>query len=799
MIRRLETRHWLPILVYLLVALYITSPVIGSFSTRFLGGETGDVYKMARHIWWYKTALQNGDDIFQQSLLGHPAGYAATQLWANPLQFFPMWLFALAMPLAAAYNLGLILTLLLNGLSMLLLARRWLSTQHDFPAMLAGLVFMIFPTMQGHLFAGHAGLLVQWPVPLLIIFLFNYADSGGSRRLVGAIMFFLLAALGHTLQILYMLAPLTTLFLLARLHRRDYLGAARLVAVALAGCLVLLLYLSPVLVESLQRSPSTASASHVRQSIDFLGVVTPVSANPFWRQFATNASVVPAAGLGEGASYIGILAGFLALLGLASRREARWWLFVAFVAWVLALGPVLKIQDQPIVANIAGYEAVVPLPYAVLMNMPVLELARSPGRFMFLFVAMFALLVGFGAATFWSSRFVRRRHRYAQMALAVVMALLLIEDYRHFAEFPTVPAEIPQEIVLLSERRDIRAIYNAPYDNSLAAKEAMYLQTAHGRSLIASHNDRAATADTARLELLASFRPSLLTNADADVVIFNKAHAIRSAQLGLLQRARQWLGEPFYEDQRYALFDTPFTLEQTPKLHSTKWDGQTHVTYIYKEQPGWIELNAILEAVSRRVHMSLNGTPLETLQVTGKIPVSIPLPIARSGYHTFRIALDPPCPDRIDTQLLRCQAVTVDNVSTRVLTNGAIYDPIRIADGIVLAGYYLPKQFDDEVAIRLWWRFESDRSINDVRFVHILDENGLPVQDRPEDHSFGEIAAGSEWTETLLLDTTTLAEGEYSVLTGWYELPFAIRYDVLTNVEGAENDTVLLGTIRVRN
>ncbi len=799
MFRRLETRHWLPILVYLLAALYITSPVIGSFSTRFLGGETGDAYKMARHVWWYKTALQNGDDIFQQSLLGHPEGYPATQLWANPLQFFPMWLFAFVMPLAAAYNLGIILTLLLNGLSMLLLARRWLSTQHEFPAILAGLVFMIFPTIQGHLFDGHAGLLVQWPVPLLIIFLFEFAGSGGSRRLVGAVVFFLLAALGHTLQILYLLAPLTSLFLLARLHRRDYLGAARLIAVTVAGCLVLLLYLSPILVESLQRSTSSASGSQVRQSIDFLDVLTPVSANPFWNQFATSASDLPAAGLGAVANYVGILAGFLALLGIVSRREARWWLLVAIVAWVLALGPVLKVHDQAITAFIAGYEAVVPLPYAFLMNLPVFELARSPGRFMFLFVAMFALLVGFGAATFWSSRFVQRRHRYAQKALAIVIALLLIEDYKYFNEFPTVPAEIPQEIILLNQRRGIRAIYNAPYDNSLAAKEAMYLQTAHGKPLIASHDDRAGTADTARLELLASFRPSLLTNADADVVIFNKAHATRSVQLGLLQRARQWLGEPFYEDQRYAVFDTPFSPEQTPKLHSTKWDGQTHVTYIYKEQPGWMEFSANLEAVSRRVHLSLNGTPLETLQVNGRIPVSIPLPIARNGYHTFRIALDPPCPDRIDTQLLFCQAVTVDNVNTRVLTNGAIYDPVRIADGIVLAGYYLPKQFEDEVAIRLWWRFESDRTTNDVRFVHILDENGLPVQDRPEDHSFGEIAAGSELTETLKLDTTTLAEGEYNVLTGWYELPFAIRYDVLTNVDGAQNDTIVLGTIRVRN
>lgn len=798
MFRQDSARLLLPILIFLLVALYLTSPLLSTFSTHYAGDESGDAYKMARHIWWFKTALQNGEDIFGQSLLGHPEGYTLFRLWANPLQFFPMWLFAFFVPLAAAYNLGLVLTLVLNGLSMMLLARRWLPPQHELPAILAGIVFMVFPTMQSHLAAGHVELLALWPAPLFILLLFDYADSGGSRRFFGAVFCFFLAALGHSLQVLYLLAPLTALFLLARLYKRDYVGAARLIAVALAGCLALLIFLSPVLAEAFQRSTSNLGVGHVRDSLDVTSALSPANGNPFWRQIVAQTADSAAANPADGAGYIGILGGLLAFIGILWRREARWWLLVACVAWVLALGPVLKIADQAVSAYIAGYEAVVPLPYALLMNLPLFELARTPERFMLLFAAMFAMLVGFGAAVFWSSRFVQRRQRYVRTALAIALSLLLIEDYRLMAEFPTVPAEIPQAIFALSDRRDIRAIYNAPYDNSLAAKEAMLLQTAHGKPLIASHDDQKGT-DTARLELLASFRPSLLSNAHADVVIFNKAHAARSAQMGLLQRARQWLGEPFFEDQRYAVFETPFTPEQTAKLHSTRWDGQTHVTYIYKQQPGWMEYSANLEAANRRVHLSLNGTPLETLQVSGRIPVSIPLPIARSGYHTFRIALDPPCPERIDTELLYCQSVDVDSVDTRILTNGAIYDPIRIADGIVLAGYYLPKQYEDEVSIRLWWRFESDRSANDVRFVHILDEAGLPVQDRPGDHSFGEIAGGSEVTETLVLDTSQLADGEYSVLTGWYKLPFAIRYDVLTNVEGAENDTVVLGQIRARN
>lgn len=799
MLSRRNIQRFLPALVYLLVSLYLLASTLGTFSTRFIGSDSGDVYEMARHIWWYKTALQNGHDVFQHDLLGHPEGFPAIQLWAHPLQFFPCWLFAFFMPLAAAYNLGIILTMALNGCAMYLLARRRLATNQRFPAFLAGLVFMLFPAIQGHLFGGHFGLLTQWQLPIFIILLFDYADYGGTGRYLGAVLFFLLCAMGHSMLVIFLLAPLSLMFLLARWYRRDYVGLARLAAVAALGCALLLLFLSPILAESLRDSALSAVGGYVRYSIDLLGVVTPSFANPFWRDIAAHAPAVLGTNLAEGASYLGLAAGSLALLGIFARREARWWLLVALAAWLLALGPVLKIYDQAVTANIAGYEAVVPLPYALLMKLPFFELARTPGRFMLLAAPMFAMLAGFGAATICSSRFILRRHEYTRAALAFVAIVLIVEDYRLFGEFPTVPAEIAPEIHDLRGRRDIRAIYNAPHDHLLAAKEAMYLQTAHGKPLIGGHDTRVTPVDPARLELLASFRPPLLNEADADVVIINKNRAIENDQPELLPRARQWLGEPFFEDSRFAIFETPFIPEQTPKLHATRWDGQSHVTYIYKRQPGWMEFSAILEASDRRVHLSLNGAPLETLEVRGRIPISIPLPIASSGYHTFRIALDPPCPERADADLLRCQGVTIDSVDTRILTNGAIYNPIRIADGIELAGYYLPKQIEEEVAIRLWWRFDSDRSNDDVRFVHILDSNGLPVSNRPDDRSFGAMPGGSELTETLKLDTSALAEGEYRVLTGWYELPFAIRYDVLSNVDGAQDDTIVLGSIRVRH
>ncbi len=800
MLRRAPRQFWLAVLAYALVALYLTSPIQQEMDSRFLGGDTGDAYEMARHVWWYRTALVRGEDVFQHTLLGYPEGFPAVQLWAHPLQYFPMWLFALVLPLASAYNLALLLSFALNGCAMFALARRRLPASGHAAAFVAGLVFMVFPIMQAHLFEGHAGLVAQWSLPLFIFALFEYADKGGKRRFVAAALCFALAALGNSLQLIYALGPLCLMFFLARLYRRDQVGAGRALAVAIAGCALLLLFLSPVIPDVLANAELRGAGGYLRYSIDLLGLVTPSFANPFWRDIATHAPDVLGTNLGEGASYVGLIGFSLAFMGALYRRAARWWLLTACLAWLLALGPVLKIYDQALTANIAGYEAVLPLPYALFINLPVFELARTPGRFMFLFAAMFAMAAGYGMTVFWGSPVIRRRRRLTRLIIVGLLAFIIVEDYKLFATFPSLPADLPREIRSLSRRRDIRAVYNAPYDHLLAAKEAMYLQTAHEKPLIAGHDARATSVDRARLALLSTFSPSLLAEASADLVIINKARAAEMGQLDLLQgRARQALGAPFYEDQRFLVYETPISRGLPAVVYSTATEAESHATYIYKAQPGWLALDATLEAVDRRAHLWLNDTPLETLVVQGKIPISIPLPIARRGYHTFRIEQDPPCPQQRDAALLVCQTVAVAEVRVRSLSDGAIYDPIRIADGIVLAGFLLPSQPEgDLLQIRLWWRFEADRSARDVRFVHVLDERGQPVAQQPPDNSFGAIAAGSELTETVDLDAGALEPGEYRVLTGWYALPQAIRYDVLSSVDGAQDDTVVLGAFRLR-
>src|SRR5690606_16481121 len=94
---------------YLLVAVVVTYPLITQLNSSLAGFVYGDAYEMAHHIWWFKHALQTGQNPFFQSLLAYPDGIEAVTLWANPLQSFPAWLLAFALPLPATINLQILL------------------------------------------------------------------------------------------------------------------------------------------------------------------------------------------------------------------------------------------------------------------------------------------------------------------------------------------------------------------------------------------------------------------------------------------------------------------------------------------------------------------------------------------------------------------------------------------------------------------------------------------------------------------------------------------------------------------
>jgi len=778
-------------LLYLALALLITFPAVLTPTTRLMGGDTSDAYEMARHIWWFKEALQSGQSPFWQSNLGYPEGFSGVSLQADTLQFFPMWLFAFIMPLALAYNLGLWLTMALNGLALTVLARD--RTGSHWGAFLGGVIFLAAPIMQGHLFEGHAGLLVQWPVPLYLLGLFRLVESEtfSWRWLLWCIVFFQLVPSGHMLQVIYLLMPVTGLFLLARLWIKDRRGAARIILMGAISSVLLLLFLQPLIRETLAADNYTDTGGTVRYSADLLAIVSPSFLHPLYKYLPYPAHVL-GVNLGEGALYMGLIAGLLALVGLRNKT-ARWWGIVAFVAWILALGPLLKVLDTPLLLSIGEYRTHITLPLALVQNWPGFSLARTPGRYGFALSFALAMLAAYGAGTLW-----RRWNGAPRRALIAcgMVTLLIVADYQVFFPLPTRPAAIPQAVYDLHQDARVRAVYDIPYEHLLGAKDALYLQTAHGKPLIAGQVTRSTPVNPAKLELLQyTLDPALLKAYGADVIILHKTRAAQIKQLETLNALlRVKFPPPFYEDSEIAMYHTPdYTLTPafTARLpEEGAFRDETHAAF-YTPRPGWMMFEATLTGDGRRVNVFLDHQRLRTLTVNGTQRLMLPLPIAAEGFYTVRLTLDPACP-QIDDSALACRTMSISDVHLTSLNRPFAYSLIRFAPGVTLNTTEIIPQ-GKTLLVYLDWQFAQGVRAEDVRFVHVLSADGTNAAQ--QDVPLGAFPPDSRYPEAVQLDISTLPPGRYSVRVGWYASETGMRFPVQTpDLVGGVDNAPEIGT-----
>lgn len=658
--RRLALPHLAAYGFYLLAAVIVTWPLAAVFSTHFIGHPFGDSYEYARFVWWFKYALVSGEPLYFQPWLAYPDGLSAWLLWSIPLQSFPAWLFAFALPLPAAMNLSILLRLALNGWAMFVLVSRLVGARG--PALLAGVIFLAYPTFQGQLAAGHTGLLALWPVPLYVHSLHSLA-AGRRHSARSTIFFFVLSVLGSSQILIFLLLPVTALFALMLAARREWPALRRLLAAAGAGAGLSLIFIAPGFVEALNAPPWLRERGDVSFSADLLAIVSPSFQHPLFGQMD-----YPHAVLGvdpfEKTAYIGIVAGALALAGVWKRRETRGWLALAAAAWALSLGPLLKILDRPVTLVADGYPTYITLPWALYQQIPLLNIVRVPARFNFVVALAAAVLAGYGAAALRrpppnGARGLRRRGPGWAVWLALAAGVLW--EYRLFwPDMPTLSADIPAAVAALAERPDVRAVFDAPWAHLLAAKDGLYLQTAHRKPLIAGQITRRTPVNPAKLAVLeTTLDPALLDAAGVDVFILHKEW-----DEGRLEPFfREKLGAPFYEDARLALFNAPQT-ESAPAftavLASPGGITDRADSYFYTPERTGLVVRAAVAAEGRAAALYLDGQPLGRWPVYGAAEIAAGL-TAEPGYHTLTLAVEPPCPVP-PAPSLECRALRVDEI-----------------------------------------------------------------------------------------------------------------------------------------
>ena len=850
--------------VYLAVAVGITWPLATRLTTHVAGFGFGDGYEVVRQVWWAREQIAAGRNPFDQPLLVYPDGFTSWLQWTAPLQYLPAALLAFVVSPLAAFNLALLITLALNGLGGYALGLTLTGGQRG-AALLGGLALMAFPALQGHLSVGHLGIMTLWPSALAARSLWRVLfERAGWREAVWGGVWVALGVLSYVTQITFVLFPLAAFLLLGALIvaprtvlRRGepfaHQPLARAAAMLALGGALTVPFFAPLLTEEGRAELSSVEeGGRVTFSADALAFVSPSPFGPLGdaglapdysrRVLGTNSA--------EGAAYLGAIPLSLAAIALAKRRGAWVWAVLALGAMLLSLGPLLKWQDQPVTLTIEDIETHVPLPWALLEELPVFDATRTPGRFNLATGVAMGALVSLGAA----SLFERVRRPAWRAALGWALGGLILLEYQLFWPFPTDDARQPDYFRALAQADEVRAVLNVPVDDLLVAKLGLYQQTIHGQPLIAGHTLRRTPQDPAVLALLdraaldgeeadwgtirAENALALLSAAGADRVIVHKAHLDDpGAALDWLS-VTLGLGAPEYEDERLAAYAIPAAdpldsdaLPLAPGFEG--WsaplqaagarvmfmadEGAWHL-YSPAEQFGELVFGAAPYRTARPLSVSLDGELLAAWTVSsearpgvgfGKDAIRLPLWLA-PGFHTLTFEAPGGCtpyPFELacwDEPALGASCAPADPPTCLSVAFGSpLWEPldalptpsdVRFEGGLRLRGSTL-EVTGRVVDLRLFWQADGPLPASYALFVHVAD----PATDQPLAQFDGVPAIptndwmnGAQWVSQVQITLPDdLPPGEYALNVGWAEPESGDRLPV----QGAADGLARLGAI----
>jgi len=450
--RKRYLRHFAVLGLFLVLSLALGYPLVSRFGSHVPGSATWafDEYTFVWNTWWFKqAAVDLLTNPLHTDLLFFPVGIDLilhTYNLFNALLALPL---QMVMGLAAASNLTLLLSTILSGYGAFLLVRYLLGSPgresdeavpvsspspwaRDLAALVAGLIYAFAAHRAIYAAMGHYDMVTTQWLPFYVLYLLRTIRAARGRksdpetgrekaatprsRLVGsrvvrngilAGLFFTLAVLAEMIFGVF-LGILTLIVLACELRRPTgnlrTRGTALLLGLVVIGVTTAVLW-SPVLVPIAKEFSTGEYALEgwgdaIKLSTDLVGLFTPTALHPVWG----GDWVQELRAVEEGSArfsdvntvFLGYVTLALALLGLWRHRgRVRLWAWTALVFGLFCLGPLLQINGR-YRFDLDGLEMSVPLPYALLHYIPIVQSNRAPNRNSVLLMLGLAVLAGYG-------------------------------------------------------------------------------------------------------------------------------------------------------------------------------------------------------------------------------------------------------------------------------------------------------------------------------------------------------------------------------------------------------------------
>ena len=466
------------ILAYLLLSVLMTWPLASQLNTHVPTPDS-DVFNVYWGNWWVRHALGRGQNPYFTTYLIYPQGFNLLSFAFSPflaLLWIPLsWI----LPPLAAYNLVWLVTILLCCVAMDQLVRYL--TGNAWAAMVAGITFGFAPIVVAERLP-HLNLSAVFWIPWAMLLLTRLMREARIRHAILLAIVVGLAFLTR-LQVGILVLMFAGVYFvgLALAERKAWhrLALARLLLAGLAS----LILLSPLFVSAWQSLQQPGGASLTREGAeqyqtDLLAYVLPMPQNPLlgaWteglyrQKFEVNEQYW---------AYIGLVPLLLSLYAAVSRpRKALPWVLTGLFFFILALGPVLRVNGEIYPGIKLPYSWATGLFSAIGLNWP--------NRFNLALMAALSVLVGIACAEIFGRISARPRKAW----LLGLVTLLILGEYL-VVPLPTIFAP-PQSAFYdqVAADEEEYAIVDLPLTRS-DGEIHRYYQTIHHKPIVGGWDHR---------------------------------------------------------------------------------------------------------------------------------------------------------------------------------------------------------------------------------------------------------------------------------------------------------------------
>ena len=830
------------LLVYTLTTFAMMYPASLNLNSRIIGEERGDAYEYTHQLWWFKQALLDPDKSQTRlTLINHPVGVehpfmltmASVGLLALP--------FSLLFSPAVAYNSQILLSFILSGMTMY-----WFSaelTGSRKAGLVGGFIFAFFLNKTGHVMAGHLPQTTTFLFPLYALLLWRVMRKPG--RAAALITAFVLASacLVHAMHIAYIVLPVTVAVLLVTMTemKSNFFTRQRLGSLTLVFGLAALMtapFLSPTILHSIKETGYLHKEGIVTSSTDLLAFFTPSPYHPVLKPLGLALSFAEQAfpdqqSLREGLAYPGALAVGLALWGSIRKRQRTWiWGALALTMAVLSLGPLLKVGYELVLYQVDAEQSNIVLPYALLKQIPLLQMGRTPGRLNETTMFAIAILAAYGMAEL--SSLLERRPRLLTSLLALILIGIGFE-YIAIWPFPTVSAEIRPPIQSIAGETDNGALLYVDMTRSEVNHRALYYQTATQRPCVGGRMHRTLPETPPWWKTLSSLaRPY---QADGDVVprpdMTDRAAWLRHFDVDYIVLHRiteEWhdplyrdfietlLGPARYEDYFLTFFPVPdetsapenarlYTFSDEdwhpPEQDGDLWrrwmddDGQMYL-YSTRKEVGSLRFTVDSHLNFPVLEAYLGEQLLDSFVVGERATYTTHPFTLTQGMNVFRFRapggcrqvmddprcwsealLTPPHADapvtcKPEATLTTCRTFVFDDISfvpQEELLPGEALD-INFGDAIRLRGWYLDETVlhpGMSLTVTLAWEATVELTDQYIIFVHLMSPDGT-LAAQHDASPVGEVVSSATWSPGTMINYSVTVELPNELLSGDYRL-----------------------------